>query len=88
VQGYPLEYANKQKRTHWQYAEGEREHLQRLSGYERVKLTLCTTKELLPDEDARIFTQVRRLGCFVVSPACCVVFPRLSVNSDARALHI
>jgi hypothetical protein len=58
VQGYPLEYAKKQKRFHWQYAEGEREHLQRLSGLERVKLMICTTKDLLPDEDARIFTQV------------------------------
>jgi hypothetical protein len=68
VQGYPLEYANKQKRFHWQYAEGEREHLQRLSGIERVKLTICTTKELLPDENARIFTQVlRRIGC---TPCC------------------
>ena len=66
-QGYPMEYANKQQRFHWQYADGEIEHLARLTGLERVKLSICTVKDLLPDDDARIFTQVRYCDCFY----CC-----------------
>lgn len=53
-----MEYANPQQRFHWKYAEGEIEHLARLTGLERVKLQICTVKDLLPDDDARIFTQV------------------------------
>lgn len=58
TQGYPIEYANPAKRFHYEHSQAEIEHLGRASGLEKVKLTICAEKDLLPDEDARIFTKV------------------------------
>jgi len=58
-QGYPIEYANNVKRVHYQHTRAEQDHLNKASSLERVKLTICPVKDLLPDEDARIFIKVR-----------------------------
>lgn len=58
LQGYPLEYANPQKRFHYVHTQAELDQQAKLTGLERVRLAICTVKDLLPDDDARIFTQV------------------------------
>ena len=58
LKGYPLEYANNVKRVHYQHTRAEQDHLNKASSLERVKLTICPVKDLLPDEDARIFIKV------------------------------
>ena len=76
-QGYPLEYAKNVKRVHYQHTRAEQDHLNKASSLERVKLSICPVKDLLPDEDARIFIKV----CFLLFMfLLCVTFSTFNRN--------
>ncbi|KAJ1417332.1 hypothetical protein B484DRAFT_422032 [Ochromonadaceae sp. CCMP2298] len=67
-EGFPLEYANPRVRFQYEYSAKELSELSLRSGLERVKLSICPAQQLLPDDDARIFTQVGEYLNFESSP--------------------
>lgn len=40
------------------HSKAELDQLAKLTGLERLRVSICPVKDLLPDDDARIFTQV------------------------------
>eukprot|EP01034_Spumella_vulgaris_P023625 gene23625-29864_t len=57
-EGYPLDLLDQKKVLQFEYNTKEREYMSKLGAVERVRWSLCPTKTLLPDDDARIFTKV------------------------------
>jgi hypothetical protein len=63
-EGFPLEYASPRKRQHFFHTAEEIAYLEKLNGIERVKQAICEVRHLLPDDDGRIFLQVRVDGVY------------------------
>lgn len=66
-EGFPEIYAKKKTRNQHKHSEKELEYLRKLKGIERVRLSLCEYPDLLPDDDARIFTRVGEYVTFAKS---------------------
>ena len=67
-EGIPGIYLNPKKRFVYEYSNQEKEYLLRLKGIERIQQTICFVKDLLPDEDSRIFTRIHEYLSFMDSP--------------------
>jgi len=68
-EGFPEIYLNPKQRFVYEYSDDEKLALARSTGLERVRLGICPVRDLLPDQDARIFARLFDYVHFMESTA-------------------
>lgn len=84
--GFRSIYANPRHRTDYQHSREEIQQVERLSGLERIRATLCLSKSLMPDESARVFTSVGEYEKFFSNTASSAILTKSSSQMKRETL--